>query len=342
MHDLSVRSIRHLSTIEQALDLVLPSGDAVQAFCERVFPELAERLSSAQRRAEKLAVMRAGIDDDTLLPALFREAQRQGEVIANGEHGVAMGPLRECMDELLALWTNRDPVERAFARLDPGWFALDAPRTLTVGVSGSIGVSAIRSQVERDLLRAHLQDSQSQVAPALLSKRLRVELVPHQPAAVRVQELSPREQPVLQEEITLWEWVVMPRQSVEQVRFSVAAANLVQVGDQLIAKSIPLATIELRVNPASAPVEADSRQLSRSALRKLLCRVLMSDDDLNAFCLDYFPDEYQRFTLGMDRVQKYNLVLERCAASEILAALHDAHPEATRMQLPSLHSPSQH
>ena len=61
--------------------------------------------------------------------------------------------------------------------------------------------------------------------------------------------------------------------------------------------------------------------LNRPDLRKLLRELLPSDADQNAFCLDCFPDIYERFAAGMDRLSKTNLLLELAAPVEIANAL---------------------
>lgn len=62
------------------------------------------------------------------------------------------------------------------------------------------------------------------------------------------------------------------------------------------------------------------------ALRNLLDAVLRTDSDLNAFCLDYFPDVHRQFGGGMDRSAKYTLLLQTEEVSEILTHLRDAYP----------------
>ena len=61
--------------------------------------------------------------------------------------------------------------------------------------------------------------------------------------------------------------------------------------------------------------------LSRSDLRMLVNYILISDSDLLAFCLDYFPDVYSRFTSGMDRILKVTVLLEQARSEHILNAL---------------------
>ncbi len=50
--------------------------------------------------------------------------------------------------------------------------------------------------------------------------------------------------------------------------------------------------------------------LDRNQLRRRLDNVLRTDSDLNAFCLDYFPEVYRRFSGGMERTDKVNLFLQ--------------------------------
>lgn len=66
--------------------------------------------------------------------------------------------------------------------------------------------------------------------------------------------------------------------------------------------------------------------LSNAQVRRRLQGVLLDDAALNAFCLDYFPLVYARFSIGMDRVTKVNLLLETTETDRILAAL-DRHLE---------------
>lgn len=62
--------------------------------------------------------------------------------------------------------------------------------------------------------------------------------------------------------------------------------------------------------------------LNRHSIRDLLKRRLRSDADFEAFCLDFFPSVQARFTAGMDRVVKMNLLLEQVDdPEEILRAL---------------------
>lgn len=62
--------------------------------------------------------------------------------------------------------------------------------------------------------------------------------------------------------------------------------------------------------------------ISARVIRQLLESSLPSDADLNAFCLDFFPNVYKRFTQSLDRVQKTNILLEQVTNwTQILSAL---------------------
>ena len=47
-----------------------------------------------------------------------------------------------------------------------------------------------------------------------------------------------------------------------------------------------------------------------ASLRILINKILLSDSDLDAFCLDFFrEDVHKKFTSGLDRTQKENILL---------------------------------
>ena len=50
------------------------------------------------------------------------------------------------------------------------------------------------------------------------------------------------------------------------------------------------------------------------------------DADFSAFCMDYFTATYRRFSSGMDRTQKQNLLMEQAEPAEIWASLKEAYP----------------
>ena len=58
--------------------------------------------------------------------------------------------------------------------------------------------------------------------------------------------------------------------------------------------------------------------------------MLRTDSDLNAFCLDYFPQVKRLFAAGMDTEQKRSLLLEKEDSARIWAELQTAEPKACR------------
>lgn len=58
-------------------------------------------------------------------------------------------------------------------------------------------------------------------------------------------------------------------------------------------------------------ISGDSPRVHRAKLRRELGDALRTDADLDAFCLDHFPNTYAQFASGMDRQQKLNLLLAK-------------------------------
>ena len=66
---------------------------------------------------------------------------------------------------------------------------------------------------------------------------------------------------------------------------------------------------------------------SDPVVRELIGLIFITDSDLDAFCQDYFPKIKKRFTDGMDRVRKVNLLLELGDANKVLKVLQDKFPK---------------
>lgn len=75
-------------------------------------------------------------------------------------------------------------------------------------------------------------------------------------------------------------------------------------------------------------MEAPKNPLSPLRLRRLLGGVMRTDAELDAFCLDYHPEVARRFTEGMDRTTKVNLLLMLVSPVELLNRLRTAYPDA--------------
>ena len=66
---------------------------------------------------------------------------------------------------------------------------------------------------------------------------------------------------------------------------------------------------------------------TRVAVRRLLSEVFRTDSDLDAFCFDYFPEGARRFSSGMDRLSKANLLLALVETEKLVAALTQHDPD---------------
>mgnify|MGYP000535322985 CR=1 FL=1 len=74
---------------------------------------------------------------------------------------------------------------------------------------------------------------------------------------------------------------------------------------------------------------------SRAEIRRQLDQVLRTDADLDAFCLDYFPDAHLRFAQGMERTDKVTLLLSLVELADITAKLRErASRQVARHQRP--------
>ena len=60
---------------------------------------------------------------------------------------------------------------------------------------------------------------------------------------------------------------------------------------------------------AASPCEGFALSTSPDGLRQLLEEGLLTDSDLDAFCIDHFPAVYRQFAGSMDRTRKLNLLL---------------------------------
>lgn len=80
------------------------------------------------------------------------------------------------------------------------------------------------------------------------------------------------------------------------------------------------------------PVQFSRLPVSRALIRQLLRKTLFTAEQLDAFCLDYFPSVQELFAGGMNRLSKTNLLLELAAPNSILEQLTVMHGEAAIKQ----------
>jgi hypothetical protein len=87
-----------------------------------------------------------------------------------------------------------------------------------------------------------------------------------------------------------------------------AAIDLLLVLAETLDEARQRAVIEVLFRRLDAPAPALGRSYARE-VRARIGEMLRTDSDLDAFCLDFFPEVYERFSNGMDRVMKVSLLL---------------------------------
>lgn len=77
---------------------------------------------------------------------------------------------------------------------------------------------------------------------------------------------------------------------------------------------------------------------SLATLRAYLYEYLLTEPDFDGFCIDYFASVHKRFSSGMDRTSKTNLLLTCATPEEIYEALCDYCPALLTGRLPMARS----
>lgn len=253
---------------------------------------------------------------------------------------------------------NRGRAERAFAQLDRGWFGVDAPRQMQLGQTSQLSAIAVRSHLMRALVENELKQDNTRIEEMPLSDQIHVELVADRPEDFTIVPLTEPEQPVLIDQTTVWEWSVTPHRCGPGQILRMRVSYCVEVGHKTLRKSqrgrtvvvevVVLAVDPLRslsvelidlstANSRSAPVE-----LPTHTLRQLLDEILRADSDVDAFCLDFFPTVYRRFSLGMERTHKLTLLLLHVPATDLLHRIGASHPRSVQRMLDELRTQDVH
>lgn len=87
----------------------------------------------------------------------------------------------------------------------------------------------------------------------------------------------------------------------------------------------PGGTIPTVEHPDKGQTGADKGG-STQKVKEFLFKVLPTDSDFEGFCQDYFNETRRRFSSGMERTAKMNLLLDRHSIDEVLSALKEAEP----------------
>lgn len=96
-------------------------------------------------------------------------------------------------------------------------------------------------------------------------------------------------------------------------------------GNRITIQQVHGAPAATSANPATRFSDTLSSGPTPYSVRKLMDVVLRTSSDFDAFCLDHFQDVARRFSEGMTRVARENLLLQIVDTEAILAALrlHD-------------------
>lgn len=97
-------------------------------------------------------------------------------------------------------------------------------------------------------------------------------------------------------------------------------------------RQIALPSPELLLTPGENKGKAKDRSSriarpTRASIRAIIEKLLITDSDLDGFCVDYFPFVYKRFTNGMDRISKVNLLIELVSSTDLLTCFRQSHTE---------------
>jgi len=197
----------------------------------------------------------------------------------------------------------QDPVDAALLEQDKGWLQVDAPFEMAVGQAHVVRVTIARGRLQRQLSQQGTDIAETLV----LDRLLRMELRSDEPQAFTIRPLSPAEQPVLQSDLTPWDWLVIPQKPGTKQILKFVATNFVVGSKDSGSKSHPIKEIAVSVRAQTG--YGGIIGLPAAILRWLLDKALATDASLDAFCAEHFPEVHQRFDSSLTRTEKANLLL---------------------------------
>ncbi len=205
----------------------------------------------------------------------------------------------------------------------PGWIGVDAPRQLRQGTQALVRAIAIRDLLQRDLVAGALQQDNTLVVEAALRRSVRLELIAAEPESLGVKPLTPLTQSLAKDELTVWEWLLSGFQPGEHSLF-LTITNLLDEPGGRSDRALPSRRLTVQV----VVTGEHARPIFNTAgLRKLMSLVLPQAADLDALCIDHFPEVYSRFGPSMDRLVKVNLLLSLAEGAKIYDALKESSPQ---------------
>lgn len=223
-----------------------------------------------------------------------------------------------------------DPMEVVFKKLD--WFRVDAPKIMNVGCAHVVRAGAIRELLQRGFAEYAGGDAESadaEVDTLPFGRLLKLDLIADEPSCFTIRALSPADQPLLRNELSSWDWLVIPHRAGEAMTLRVVADDNVNTASSQPARSRVVSTL------AIATIESETAMgmvgLPTASLRSLIETLLPGGDEVDRFCSEHFPDIRQRFGPGMDRSFRVSLLLGLATGSAVIATLRSKSPQVVGM-----------
>jgi serine/threonine protein kinase len=219
-----------------------------------------------------------------------------------------------------------DPVSSRHKRLPEfldGWLGVDAPLEMPVETTAMVRAVAIRDLLQEALVEEALQQKNKQAAPERLARMIRMELVSVRAKDFQVRALSPAEQPVRADELTVWEWLITAQRPGAEKLLLLTVTDLLDEKGRSLGKALPSRRIEVQVLSQRQPQRPI---FNTEGLRKLLNSVVKTDAELDALIRNHFPQVRFLCRHGMDRAARVDLVLARAPAYAVLNTLRMEHP----------------
>lgn len=213
-----------------------------------------------------------------------------------------------------------------------GWLGVDAPQEMAVGSAAVVRAVAIRDVLQKLLLEQALTQPTQQIAQERLAPRVRMELIPLDEDDFAVRALSPVEQPVQADELTVWEWLITARSAGNTQQLLLTVTNLLDDERRPLSKSLPSRRIEILVTPGAQPA---SLLFTLDGLRKILRETARSDEEFEGLCAKHFPAAHARFAEGMGRERKTDLLLLHEPSRAIVDTLRMHYPEPFAAHAPA-------
>ena len=223
---------------------------------------------------------------------------------------------------------SQDPIELAFTKLDGDWFGLDAPEEMNVGRGYVVRAGAARDLLQRGLAEyaENLREQNHADLDTLpFGRLLKLELLAEDSSAFIIRPLSPAEQPLLRNDLSAWDWLVLPQRSGEGQQIRVVATQAAHAGGSKESKGRLVR--KLTVTARDTATGTGLVGLPTTGLRSLIDSLLPSRADVELFCQTNFPNIHRRFVADMERDQKVSLLLLLAAGTGIISALRSLNPQ---------------